>query len=232
MQDLIEIRAQAKRGALASIAVGCSGLLVGALLLMWAPDLLRLVAIFTISAGLVGLLLGWSKLREPKHSVVLSKTHIIYYHRLGQWQTHWSNIARIDVPQVHIDLEYHPLAVVGIRLRSYEALLDSMSPRLMNNIMLEQRSLLLQAIKGQVEENRDFDDHLLEDDKFTSEDGKLYRGLRAMFANRMSKLRHSLGYDIFINVAELDRPTAEFVKLLRQCQQTVNSEANNSQSVG
>lgn len=232
LQDLIEIRAQAKRGALASIAVGCSGLLVGALLLMWLPELLRLVAIFAISVGLVGLLLGWFKLREPKHSLVLSKTHIIYYHRLGQWQTHWSNIARIDVPQIHIDLEYLPLAVVGIRLRSYEPLLNSMSPRLMNNMMLEQRSLLLQALKGQKEQNSEFDDHLLEADKFTSEDGKVYRGLQAMFANRMSKLRNSLGYDIFINAAELDRPPTEFVTLLRQCQQIIDNEVENTQGGG
>jgi hypothetical protein len=42
-----------------------------------------------------------------------------------------------------------------------------------------------------------------------------------MFANRMTKLRARLGYDIFVAASELDRPEQEFVELLRQCQQRV-----------
>jgi hypothetical protein len=42
-----------------------------------------------------------------------------------------------------------------------------------------------------------------------------------MFANRMSKLRARLGYDIFVAATELDRQEQEFVDLLRQCQQRV-----------
>lgn len=225
LQEIIQIRAQSKGGGLTSIVAGVLALTLGVMMLAWLPEMLRLVAIFVVSAGLVALLIGWFKLREPEHSIELSKTQIVYFHRQGQWCLDWSNIARVDVPSVYNDMQQQALAVVGIRLHDYEPLLETMSPRLMNNMMMEQRSLLLQAVKEQMREDNDFNDHLLEDDKFKSDTGKLYRGLQAMFANRMTKLRNSLGYDLFINVAELDRSTEEFVSLLRQCMQAVDGGA-------
>lgn len=226
MEELIQIRAQSKGGGITSLAIGVAALFLGTAILSWFPEQLRLLGIFIVSAGLVALLIGWFKLREPEHSVQLSKSEIRYQHRHGQWWLAWDNVVRFDVPSVYVDMQHQPLAVVGIRVKDYEPLLDSMSPRLMNNMMTEQRSILLQAVKEQMRKENDYNDHLLEDDKFTTENGKKYKGLQAMFANRMQKLRDSLGYDLFINVAELDRPTDEFVQLLRDCKAnlSLNSE--------
>ncbi|UAA38567.1 DUF2982 domain-containing protein [Paraneptunicella aestuarii] len=224
MDDVIYIRAQSKGGGLTSIAIGGVALILGTMVLSWLPVELRLMGIFIICGGLVAILIGWFKLREPDHSLHLSRQEMRYHHRHGQWYLHWDNIQRFDVPSVYVDLQHHPLAVVGIRVKSYEPVLETMSPRLMNNIMTEQRSLLLQAIKEQMKTQNDYNDHLLEDDRYTSESGKLYTGLQAMFANRMTKLRETLGYDLFINVAELDRSTEEFVQLLRECKNKVAQE--------
>jgi hypothetical protein len=64
-------------------------------------------------------------------------------------------------------------------------------------------------------------DDMLEHDYFKDTQGIEYKGIQAMFANRMTKLRARLGYDIFVAGSELDRPEQEFVDLLRQCQQRV-----------
>ena len=47
-----------------------------------------------------------------------------------------------------------------------------------------------------------------------------------MLANRMTKLRAGLGYDLYISVSELDRSTDEFVDLLKQCELQVNQDLN------
>ena len=49
-------------------------------------------------------------------------------------------------------------------------------------------------------------------------------GTQAMLANRMTKLRERLGYDLYINVSELDRSEQEFVRLLRECQEFVQNQ--------
>ena len=52
-----------------------------------------------------------------------------------------------------------------------------------------------------------------------------------MFANRMTKLRTRLGYDIFVAGSELDRPEQKFVDLIRQCQQRVLTASNSDNQV-
>ena len=69
-----------------------------------------------------------------------------------------------------------------------------------------------------------FRSYLLENDYFKDISGEEFRGIKAMFAHRMSKLRTRLGYDIFVAGSELDRPEQAFIDLLRQCQLQVISE--------
>ena len=67
---------------------------------------------------------------------------------------------------------------------------------------------------------------MLEHDYFKDNNGIEYQGIQAMFANRMTKLRARLGYDIFVSGSEIDRPEQEFVDLLRQCQLRVVIKKN------
>ncbi len=221
MDDIILIRAQSKSGGLTSLVAGGIALVIGAMIMLWLPPELRLAGIFVISGAIVCMLIGWFKIREPEHSLQLSKSSITYLHRHGSWQLGWNNIVRVDVPRIYRKMQHQPLAMIGIRIQDYDEFLANASPRLMNNILMEQRSLLIQAFKDQFREGtksiNDYADYLVEDTNFTSENGQKYTGLQAMFANRMLRMREGFGYDLFIGTTELDRSADEFVQLLKEC---------------
>jgi hypothetical protein len=223
MQDTIEIRSQVKRNVIVSVLIGLVGLSLASITFSVLPKSFYLIGIFLTSASLVALLIAWVKYREPQFSFLLSKTFIIYKHRHGQWQLDWSNIQRVDVPKVTHGLELKSLEMVAIKIKNYSAFLEKVSPRLMTNILMEQRPLLFQIMPSTKDcaTGNCHSDDMLEHDYFKDSNGKEYKGIQAMFANRMTKLRARLGYDIFVAGSELDRPEQEFVDLLRQCQQRV-----------
>jgi hypothetical protein len=221
LDEIIEIRASSKRNGFTTALIGIVALVLSATLMVWLPAAYQLTAIFLISASIVTLIIGWFKIREPAHSLILTRDAITYMHRFGQWEVNWQNIQRIDIPSVQKGLEHISLGLVGIKLKQYDPLLSNISPRLANNLLLEQRPLLLQNKPEVMEENiSNYGANLIEDDRFKSEQGKEYKGIQAMYANRMSKLRERLGYDLYISEAELDRPVKDFVALLRECQQS------------
>jgi hypothetical protein len=225
MQDIIEIRSQAKRNVIVSLLFGLVGLCLASIAFSVLPKSLYLIGIFLTSASLVALLIAWVKYREPEFSFLLSKSSIVYKHRYGQWQLDWHNIQRVDVPKVTYKLEHKPLDMVAIKIKDYSAFLKQVSPRLMTNVLLEQRPLLFHDMPASKDcaTGSCHSDDMLEHDYFKDNNGIEYQGIQAMFANRMTKLRARLGYDIFVAGSELDRPEQEFVDLLRQCQQRVLS---------
>ncbi|TRY31421.1 DUF2982 domain-containing protein [Aliiglaciecola sp. M165] len=218
----IKIRAASKRNGLTTFIVGVGVLFVAILLLIVLPKAVYLIGIFALSGSIVTMLIGWFKMREPPHSIELTKRFIHYQHRHGKWQLDWDNIQRIDVPKISQGIEQIPLSMVGIRIKDYQPLLDSISPRLATNLLLEQRALLLH--NSGCATGGCYNNDLIEDDRFKMPDGTIVQGIPAMLANRMSKLRNSLGFDLFISVAELDRSSEEFVALLKQCHINVLQE--------
>lgn len=225
MQDLIQIRAVAKRNVLGSLLVGVVGLLIASAIFAWLPERFFLVGIFATSAGLVALLIAWFKFREPMFSVEISRQYVRYLHRRGHWQVSWDNIQRVDVPKAQRNLQLEDLSLVGIKLKDYAPFLATTPLRLMTNILMEQRPLLLLGGEDNCASGGCYSADLIEDDKYKYSDGTVITGIPAMLANRMGKLRQRLGYDLYINVAELDRSEREFVQLLRECQQYVSKTA-------
>jgi hypothetical protein len=228
MQDIIEIRSQAKRNVIVTLLIGAAGMLLASIAFSVLPKSLYLIGIFLTSASLVAFLIAWVKYREPQFSFLLSKTSIVYKHRYGQWQLDWSNIQRVDVPKITRGLEHKSLDMVAIKVKDYSVFLEQVSPRLMTNILMEQRPLLFHDMpaskdcaSGGCHSTGSPSDDMLEHDYFKDSNGIVYKGIQAMFANRMTKLRARLGYDLFVAGNELDRPEQEFVELLRQCQQRV-----------
>lgn len=223
MQELIEIRRAAKRNVLTTTLFGGLGLLLASQILLWLPTVFYVPGLLLISLSLVTLLVAFFKYREPLHSFVLSRQTIHYLHKNGRWQLDWENIQRIAVPRTTQGIEQNELSMVGIKLKSYQPLLSSISPRLVTNILMEQRPLLLYGFGVDAQQNcakgRCYGDDLLEDDRFKDSDGHIYTGIQGMLANRMQKLRQRLGFDLYIAGSELDRSEHEFVKLLQQCQQ-------------
>ncbi|WP_158966000.1 DUF2982 domain-containing protein [Paraglaciecola sp. L3A3] len=220
MNDVIQIRSASKRNVMTSAFIGFICLSLGTLALVVLPDIYYLIGIFFISLSIVAFIVAWVKYREPEYSFVLSKSEIIYRRRQGLWTVAWSNIQRIDIPTVRRGLDIEPLDMIAIKLKDYPKFLDATSTRLMSNILMEQRPLLLHSSEA-CSSGHCYSDDLLEDDYYKSQCGKEYKGIQAMFANRMNKLRQRLGYDLFVSAADLDRSEADFVSLLKSCQQHV-----------
>lgn len=228
MEDIIEIRSHAKRNVIVSVLFGLIGLCLASIIFSVLPKWLYLVGIFLTSASLVALLIAWVKYREPQFSFLISRTSILYKHRHGQWQLDWKNIQRVDVPKVSHGLAHKPIDMVAFKIKDYSDFLAQISPRLMTNILMEQRPLLFQEMLDSKDcaSGSCHSDDMLEHDYYKDSNGKEYKGIQAMFANRMTKLRARLGYDIFVAGSELDRSEQEFVDLIRQCQQRVAMLAN------
>lgn len=223
--DSITIRAASKRNGITTTLIGVGLLLLAFLVMTLLPDVLFLPGVFIASAGIVGLVMGWFKIREPNHSLEITPKGIRYIHRNGEWWLDWENVQRIDAPRVTRGIELRDLEVVGFRLKNVEPLVDSISPRLATNILMEQRPLLLQNQDEKCVTGNCAGADLLEDDQFKLPGGRQLRGVQAMFAHRMSRLRERLGYDLFIAAAELDRPVNEFVVLLKNCHESVTMNA-------
>lgn len=216
----IFIRATSKRNGLTSIVIGAVGMVFSAIWLSVAPDWLFLAGIFMTSASIVALLIGYFKLREPEHSIHISPHAIGYFHRLGQWQIDWENLQRVDCPRVRKGLDHVDLEAIGLRIKDYEPFLKSVSPRLATHLLIEQRPLLFQNTDDSCASGSCYEQSMFDDKHFRLSSGEVLTGIKAMLANRMTQLRERLGFDVFISASELDRSPADFVALMRQCQQS------------
>jgi hypothetical protein len=223
-EQCIKIRANSKGNGITSSIMGGSALLLGFILLTSLPKSLVLIAIGIISLGIIASVIGFYKIKEPEHSIILDQAGISYHHRHGQWHISWNNIQRIDQPRITRGIEQIDLHLVGIKLKTYPSFLDTISRRLMTNTLIEQRPLLMQNPDTECSSGMCGADDLIEKDRFKLPDGSFVTGVQGMFANRMNKLRSRLGFDVFINEAELDRPVHEFVQLLRACQADIASK--------
>ncbi|MGL5392426.1 MAG: DUF2982 domain-containing protein, partial [Shewanella sp.] len=98
-------------------------------------------------------------------------------------------------------------------------------PRLAVHLLTEQRSVLLHAMQSEQPGCLSgscgdplLGGDLLEEGRFCSHEGQHYDGTIAMLAQRMSRLRQLLGYDLLIPVDSLDREPEAFLTLLRHYQ--------------
>lgn len=208
------------------MVVGIIALLIGFSLLGVIPQQFILIAIGCIAIGIIAVVIGFFKIKEPEHSLVINPNGIQYHHRNGQWFIPWDNIQRIDCPRVTKGLSQVDLQMVGIRIKSYPDFLSVISQRLMTNTLMEQRPLLMQNMDDSCQTGQCPSNDLIEEAKYKLADGQILTGVKGMFANRMHKLRDRLGYDVYINEAELDRSANDFVILLRNCHADVSQRAD------
>ena len=216
--DYILIRSTAKRNGLTTLLIGVAVLLIASTAMTLSPALLFLPLVFAVSGGIVTILVGWFKLREPPHSLAIGRDRVSYQHRCGQWQIAWEDIQRVDCPRVSRGLDYDTLELVGFKLKCYDEFLLTISPRLASHIIIEQRPLLVHGQDKSCTTGGCYSSSMFEDKPFTLENGQTLTGIKAILANRMTAVRSALGYDVFISASELDREPEEFVGLLRECQ--------------
>lgn len=215
--DEILIRATSKRNGITSIVVGLIALIVATLCLTLAPEWLFLAGVLITSGGIVAILIGWFKLREPEHSIRISHQQIRYHHRLGEWTLDWDNIQRIDCPRVRHGLDHVDLEAIGFRLKDYTPFLNAVSPRLATHILMEQRPLLMQNRDDNCATGACGNFDMFDDKAFTTTDGQVLTGVKAMLANRMTQLRAQLGFDVYLSAVDLDRSVQEFAQLMKSC---------------
>ncbi|WP_407332976.1 DUF2982 domain-containing protein [Enterovibrio sp. 27052020O] len=154
---------------------------------------------------------------QQRLSFSLSDMHLQHHTPKGGWSVRWHDIREIGIPTISKDGWHQPMPWVGIRLKSYEPLLDGISFRLASHIIMEQRSLLLVAYRrSESTPNTKLEDMMFDDTPYVGASGKVYKGLVAMLANRMKYTRELLGFDVFVSEDLLDRPLEDFVGLTRQ----------------
>lgn len=180
-------------------------------------------------AGLMMIFIGSLKLVEPHVSLSLCHDCLQYHHKYGGWILKWRNIQRIDQPRIHLGWDLVPLPYIGLKIKDYDDFLTLITPRLAVRLLTEQRSVLLQALRNEQQDCPSgtcggalLGEGLLEESRFRSSSGQRYEGVIAMLANRMTRLRELLGYDLLVPDNSLDRDPAEFIRLLHQYQRESN----------
>lgn len=219
--DAIHIRSASAKNGITTFLVGIVLAIFGIIFIVAFPPLFFLVGILFLSGSIIAFVMGYHKLREPKYSLEITKEAILYHHRKGKWRITWDNIQRVDVPKVHKGIAHVELEMVGFRLRDPDRFLDNISLRLITHLLTEQRPLVTQIIANDCDSGNCYGDEIIDDVNYKCVDGTLKTGVTAIFANRMRKLQQGLGYDIYLSVNDLDRDGSSFVRLLRECQESL-----------
>ena len=173
-------------------------------------SVVAIAALVAYGAALILLGVGFAKHIEPETSLEITPNHISYRHRKGSWKLAWESILRFDIPHYRRGLEHREMPYIGFRLNDIDAVLRDISPRLAVYLMLEQRSILVAALRSERPDDTDFTEFFDPPSTWSSAAGIEYNGILAAFAHRMQHLRTLLGYDLFIPETALDRPLHEF----------------------
>lgn len=174
-------------------------------------SILGLIALSVIMAAIYHLL------KRTQLSFSLTFMHIQHHSLKGGWVLKWKNIRSIGIPTISREGWHQPVPWVGIQIKDYDALLESISLRMVSHIIMTQRALLVTAYRrSDATPSSAIEDMMFDDKPYLGENGVVYKGLLAMLANRMQYMREILGYDLFISDDLLDRPVEEFVGLTRK----------------
>ncbi|MFC3033567.1 DUF2982 domain-containing protein [Pseudoalteromonas fenneropenaei] len=210
----VMLRATANRFSIECMLVGAVAVIVVMVFVSLRPTPISILEIAIVSAGLVAIWLGFLKSQEPYFSMSLDTHCLTYQHKFGAWQLPRTNLHSAGVPKVTFDYTELELNAVGIKINNIDEFLIALSPRLAAKLLIEQRHILLQAVKMYCKNGNCPEDWLIEDSEFKSPSGKQYHGLIAMFGNRMAHLRLATEFDLMLPANVLDRDIWQFANLL------------------
>lgn len=154
---------------------------------------------------------GCRKLSSPAVCLEADKHAMWYIHSVGRYQLAWSEISAIGQASLDgVDSRY-----IGIRLTHYDEFLNQLPLRLAVRLLIEQRPLLMAALRHQCPTGQCPTDLLIETGDFST--GKqTFRGVQAMFAHRMKNLRQAWNYDLFIPIDFIDWQAPQICLYLNQ----------------
>ncbi|MFC0060784.1 DUF2982 domain-containing protein [Vibrio inusitatus] len=145
----------------------------------------------------------------------ITDTHLQQHTFKGGWVVQWQNVSSLGLCRSHQPTHNLELPWIGIKLKDPKPFIKQACPRLITNLLLEQRSLLHLGAR-ETEKEHLFQDQVLDSSRVELKDGETIKGLQASLYHRMCYQREYWGYDIFISTADLDRDAEEFVGLLRK----------------
>ncbi|KLN64812.1 DUF2982 domain-containing protein [Vibrio sp. VPAP30] len=182
-------------------------------LLLYAPGWQQALLTAVTVAALIGF--GYVLVLKSTVRFTLTATHFQQHLFKGGWVIKWTNVQKIGICTYEQEGWHQSLPWIGIKLKHYSPYLTSICPRVATEILLSQRALLYLGAK-QHQQGQDFEDIVLDSHAYLNSDGREFKGLLAMLANRMRYQREYYDYDIFISTNDLDRSPEEFIGLLRR----------------
>jgi len=182
-------------------------------LLLYAPGWQQALLTAVTVAALIGF--GYVLILKSTVRFTLTATHFQQHLFKGGWVIKWTNVQKIGICTYAQEGWHQPLPWIGVKLKHYSPYLTSICPRVATEILLSQRALLYLGAK-QHQQGQNFEDIVLDSHAYLNSDGREFKGLLAMLANRMRYQREYYDYDIFISTNDLDRSPEEFVGLLRR----------------
>lgn len=213
--------ASARGGAVLFLSAALMFLL-GILLLAVRADLASSQAwvlwfLLTAVAAFVGL----KKLSAPVVLVEATAEALIYHHPRGSWRLPWPQIAHVQ----QLELQGRELAWIGVRLHNYDELLETIPLRLAVRLLIEQRAVLIAAAGGACPTGRCAGDYLADATEFRTSQ-RFYKGVQAMFGQRMANLRQLLQTDLLIPADFKDCSAREFSQFINRQRLNFTQENN------
>jgi hypothetical protein len=173
------------------------------------------IALLTLAMFIGFAAFSWLLLKKSLINYTLTSTHFQQHLFKGGWVLKWNNISQLSLCHFQYGEWNYPLPWIGIRIKDYQPYLDSICPRIIADILLEQRSLLYTGLRQKGQVGR-FEDLVLDETPFVTPKGTVYKGLLAMMANRMRYQREVFGFDIFISTSDLGQDKEAFIGLTRR----------------
>ncbi|QBY02889.1 DUF2982 domain-containing protein [Thalassotalea sp. HSM 43] len=217
----IYIHPLARRNRLFLMTVG--SLLLGFCLLLdllfWQAYKLQLIILNM--AALIVFLVGYLKHLQPKVSYTITPEWLSYHHSWGQWRLPWHSIRRVGEINVQLHMQALHLPFVGIALSDVSHLANSISPRLANKLIHEQKNLLITAVKAELITQQQaiicFEPFRINGQRIT--------GPIAAFLHQCTVLQSAYGFHLYLPQDSFDRELPSFIALLQQCQRYSSTKA-------
>jgi hypothetical protein len=219
-------RSRSGQGA-AVLLLSSSLMFVGlVLLLAIAPELTSMqgwVLIFLLV--LLALFVAYSKMTEPYYVVEINAQGVCYHHRRGSWMLPWHAFSCARIPEL---TQVGELNFVGFKVTQYSEFLTNLPQRLAVKLLIEQRHLLMAALRQNCPTGTCPSALILESSDIHI-DSVRYHGVLAMFAHRMKHFSTLMDVELVIPAEALPVPPMEFCRHVNQSRLIY---MNNSDSLG
>ncbi len=209
----LKIRPIARRNHISFVLFGAALIILSLIAQVFA---IKLPAFIMLIAGLLALILGLLKWREPEFSFTFTPHHFIWHHHRGDIEIDWFNVYDLISIKVDKGLEQHELHYLGLKLKDFTPLTKTIPLRVAKSLYHEYRSLLHVAMVDARSRGLSailFQEH---QDEWRGSDKKKIDGLMGTFASRIHQLKQQLGADLYIPLTALDRHPDEFIEIFRQ----------------